>query len=485
MRSAFIAMMSVAIATAGAAQAGPWIEAGDRQARSDVELLAAAGVIRGPVNSWPLPWAQIADAIESANSLPPHLAAAARRLGVLSARAEQRTRYEARAFATNEPALVRDFGATAREEGDVSVRAEHDFGALSISYGVGWRDGQHGNDVHFEPSQAALALGNWALYGGYVDTWWGPGNDGALLFSSNARPFPKIGIKRLSPEPFNFPVLSLLGPWRFDMFAGLLNEERSDFSNPAVIGMRFSFMPVQGLEIGLNRAIQLCGRNRPCSAGTIKDALIGFGDADNTGTLNEPGNQLAGFDISYTRMLGQVAAKLYMEAEAEDEDNVLIDQFGRLAGLTLSGPFGQNGTTWSLGVEFADTLAIKAFGNRRYPGSFYRNFIYTQGFSYRREVIGHSIEGDSKMLSVSASVTDAINRRFYGSLRSVELNRTGSGLNFVSATPEKVNIATLGTEWPTAVGDIRLEARLQDDRPNTPGQSREQAQFEFGWRTRF
>lgn len=485
MRSAFIGVAALAVLAAGTARAGPWLEAGDRQARSDVELLAAAGVIRGPVNSWPLPWAQIATGLESASTLPPHLAAAARRLQVLSARAERRTRYEARAAVTNEPALIRDFGMSAREEGDVSVRAEHDMGSLSVSYGVGWREGQAGNDVHFEPSHAALALGNWALYAGYVDTWWGPGNDGALLFSTNARPFPKVGIKRLSPEPFDFPVLRWLGPWRFDMFAGLLDEERSDFSNPAVIGMRLSFMPVQGLEIGLNRGLQLCGRNRPCGFKTVSDALIGIGDADNTGTFDEPGNQIAGFDISYTRMIGQVAVKAYAEAEAEDEDNVLVDKFARLAGLTLSGPLGQSGTSWNLGVEFADTLAIKAFGKARYPNIVYNNFIYTQGFTYRRQVIGHSIEGDSKMLSVAASVTDARNRRFYGSVRSADFNRTGRGLNNVSATPEKINIATLGTEWPTAIGDVRFEARFQDDRPGTPGRSPSQAQFELGWRTRF
>lgn len=486
MSRSLVAILAATLLTTGA-HASPWAEVGDRQLRQDVEMLKAAGIIRGPVNSWPLPWAQLDQAVAAADdaSLPPHLSMAARRIAVLSERANRRGRYEVRAAATNEPALVRDFGNSARADVDAAVRAEHSFGRLYVSYGVGWRDNQHGKDIHFEPSYAAYALGNWALYGGYVEHWWGPGHDSALLFSNSARPFPKIGIKRLAPVPIDFPVLEWLGPWRFDAFVGLLDEKRNDFNNPAVAGFRFAFEPVQGLEIGLNRALQLCGRGRPCSFGTWTDALVGIGDADNTGTLNEPGNQLAGFDISYTRMIGRVSAQLYVEAEAEDEDNVLIDKFARLGGLTLTGPIGEGGASWQLTAEYADTLAIKAFGRMRYPGTMYNNFIYTDGFTYRDRPIGHSIDGDSEMISVGVAVNDTQNRRWYASYRGVDLNRTSSANNRISANAEKINIGTVGVEWPTQFGDIRLEGRFQDDRPDTPGESKAQGQFELAWRSRF
>ena len=64
-------------------------------------------------------------------------------------------------------------------------------------------------------------LGTWALYGGFVDVWHGPGNCGALLFSNATRPFPKIGIKRLSPDAFDLPVLEWLGPWSLRIDANL------------------------------------------------------------------------------------------------------------------------------------------------------------------------------------------------------------------------------------------------------------------------
>lgn len=472
---------------AGPASAGPWLEAGDRQVRADVELLKAAGLIEGPVNSWPLPWMQVAAGLEAARgqSLPPHIAAAVRRLEILSDRDGQKSRYEAKARVTNRASVVRDFGDSAREDGDVSVRAEHELGKLYISYGVGWRDGQQGKDVHFEPASAALALGGWALYGGYVDTWWGPGHDSALLFSTNARPIPRVGIKRLSTSPIDFPVLRWLGPWKLDVFAGVATENRDDFDNPGIAGIRFAFEPLRGLEIGLNRGLQLCGRERPCGLGTIWDAFVGLGNADNTGTLDEPGNQLAGFDISYTRMVGNVAVQAYTEWEAEDEDNVIIDQFARLAGVTLSGPIGTSGASWTFLGEWSDTLAIKFLGTTRYPGSVYNNSIYTDGFTYRDRALGHSLDGDSKLMTAGLSVTDSRNRRYYGTYRSIDINRTSNARNRVSLNREKFDEIEAGVEWPTAIGDISLEARYDTDAPNTPGVSDSKTAIEFGWRSRF
>src|SRR3546814_2080387 len=103
---------------------------------------------------------------------------------------------------------------------------------------------------HLDQTYAAYKLGNWAVYGGFVEHWWGPGNSGSLLFSTSARPFPKIGFKRLAAHRIDFPVLRWLGPWRFDMFVGDLGNRR-DFDNTKVIAMRFDFAPAPGLEIGL------------------------------------------------------------------------------------------------------------------------------------------------------------------------------------------------------------------------------------------
>ena len=483
-----------ALLFAGTAHAAPWAEVGDRQFRQDIEMLKGAGVIRGPINSWPLPWAQIDNGIAALGDrvLPPHLEAALKRVEALSDRAQQQTTYEVNAMATNDVQLVRDFGGGAREKADVSVRATHDLGALYVSYGVGYRNSQRGRDFHVEPSYAAIKLGNWALYGGYVEEWYGPGHDGALLFSNNARPFPKIGIKRLSPDPINLPVLRWLGPIRLDVFAGALTEKR-DFDNTGIIGIKLGFEPVRGLEIGLNRALQLCGKRRPCSAKTIGQALIGLGNADNTGTFKEPGNQLAGFDISFTRNIGLVTAQVYVEAEAEDEDNFIVEQYARLGGIALSGALGKKGASWQANVEYTDTYGSKLFGGRKYPGSVYNQFIYVDGFTFKRQSIGYSLDSDSRNITVSGAINDTSNRRYYGSVRSAKINITefapyvpgGPVRNRVSSNYETVQVATAGVELPTEYGDLHLEGRIQNDAPNTPGESKVHPAIEIGFRSRF
>lgn len=479
---------------AGAASAGPWADPGDARLRADIELMRSAGLIAGPTESWPLPWAQIDRGLVLAEglALPPGVAAAVRRVQALSDYNRQRNRFRGEVRLTNEPALVRGFQETARGDVDMEVGAEHDLSRLTFGWGLGYiRRGdtpatERGGGVQFRPLFAAMHLGNWAFYGGHVETDWGPSHEGGLLFSTSARPFPKVGFKLLEPRPIRFPVLKWLGPVRFDVFGGVLDEER-DFRNTAVVAMRLEFEPRPGVTVGLNRAMQLCGRGRPCDVRTFVNAFIGLGDADNTGTPDEPGNQLAGFDLAYAFRLGRAGhgGKLFFETVAEDADNILIEQFARRGGGRLHGPIGRSGATYSAGIEYVDSLASNFFGGNKFPGSLYNNFIYTSGFTYDRRPIGFSLDGDTRMLSFDLAVTDARNRRAYASVREANINVSEDLRHRISRSSERFVIATLGTELPTRFGDVRLELRAQGDQPDTPGAKDGTVQVEAGWRTRF
>jgi hypothetical protein len=320
--SRFPIWLAAALLLASAAApslAGPFAEVGDRQLRQDVALLSGAGLIRGPVDSWPLPWAQIESGLNRAKdgrNLPPHLAAAVRRLDRLADYAAKSFTSETRLMGTNDVSTARDFGTLARGRADVSTRVEANTDAISLSLGGGYRSDQPSASWNLEPSQITIRLGNMALYAGSTEQWFGPGVDGALLFSNSARPAPKIGLKRLNPDPIDLPVLRWLGPVRLDIFVSVLNEER-DFKNTLNIGTRVGFTPAQGLEIGLNRAQMLCGQGRPCGLGQIVRSFLGFGNFDNPdpGDQNafsdQGGNQLAGFDISYTHNFKRLMAKAY------------------------------------------------------------------------------------------------------------------------------------------------------------------------------
>ncbi len=521
MRIAAVFLAAAAFAASTAAVAGPFAEVGDRQLRQDVELLKAAGIIKGPIDSWPLPWAQITaglDAVGDGATLDPYLAAAVTRLDRLAMLADQRIAVDARIGATNQVSVARDFGSLARAKFDAAAGVEFNGDVLSIKLGAGVHTGQGGKAYNFEPSQIVVRLDNWALYAGYTEQWFGPGHDGALLFSNSTRPFPKVGLKRLVPDPIDLPVLRWLGPIRLDIFAGVLDEAR-DFRNTVTVGTRLSFAPSPRWEIGLNRAQMLCGRGRPCGLKQITNSFVGLGNSDNPSTgdpaafANQAGNQLAGYDISYTRRFGRIAAKFYAEAEAEDFDNVILEQYGRMIGTTWSGPWGKKGASWTATLEYADTRAAALFngtplekltgGDTVYPGSFYNNSLYTSGFTYNHLPIGYWTAGDSRNLSLSGAVTDIRNRRWYGSVRSVHLNIIDLGnparpifprpdgspgpliSNPVSTSSEKFAIVTAGAELPTPLGDLRLEARYQTDSPSTPGVRADRVGFEVSLRQRF
>ncbi len=507
--SAFLrsVLLALPLTVAAPLAAGPWAEAGDARMVADVEMLKAFGYIPGPVNAWPLPWAQIEAGLEAARADPalsPTLLAARHRLETLAERNRQASRFFVRTSFTNDAALVRGQADTARNPADLTATASHDIGDhLTVTWGGSYvSDGspdqaatEKGNGFSPAPSHAVLRLGNWALYGGYVETQWGAGHDGSLLFSTSARAFPRVGIRRLRPYSIDLPVLRRLGPVSFDLFVGAAREDR-DYDGAGIVGMRFAFQPTPYFEMGLKRGLMLCGKGRPCSLGIIKDALIGFGDADNTGTLNEPGNQLAGFDMSYRRPIGKTGHALILNFDtvAEDADNIIIEQFARQIGIAFTGPASRAGAMYRAGFEYTDTQGSLLMSPLRigwktkrlnFEGSVYNNGIYTDGWTFGGRPLGYSLDGDTRAATLHGQLIDTRNRRWYGSLRSIDMNINEFQNYRISRSRERIKLATAGVEWPTRIGDLRFEGRVQHNAPDTPNDSPTRLQGEFSWTTRF
>ena len=153
-------------------------------------------------------------------------------------------------------------------------------------------------------SYIATRLGNWSASLGQQERWWGPGWDGSLILSTNARPIPAISIDRRVPEPFETKWLSWIGPWSFHSFVGRMEKERT-VSNPYLWGMRGEVKPtiLGGLEVGFFRMIQLGGEGRPEGFSVWVDAFLSqdnYGaNTGNNDRSSEPGNQLAGIDLRW------------------------------------------------------------------------------------------------------------------------------------------------------------------------------------------
>lgn len=473
-----------------ALKADPWTPTDDRLLRTDIELLADYGILRGPLASWPVNWKHVRGALEatSVETLPPFVRDAYLRVQAVAPDRGFRARgwgAELDVAATNQQALVRGYGAQARGDYDAQMRFSGRSGGSYLSLSVGLQDEPFGRNLTFDNAYFAQEVGNWIAYVGTVERWWGAGWSSALMFSTSARPQPQVGFKRNSPDPFKSKWLSWIGPWSIDAFVSLQDESGGRFDNDIIAGLRIDIQPIKGFTFAVKRAIQLCGDGRPCGFSTWVDSLFPIGNADNTGTLNEPGNQMAGFDVRYGGRIGQVAFSLHGELIGEDETDLFPSKFSSLGGVRVSAPWGDDGARWEMIAEYSDTFANRTFIKENFRNTTYSNFIYRDGWRYRGRSLGGSLDNDTRLISLTGQFTDTKNRFYRAAFHHADINSDGTGRHTISLNNEIIHIVEAETIIPTSFGDVRAEIRLQDDEPNTPLSSSFTGAFEVSYQVRF
>ena len=473
-------LLSAAVALAAPAfvaapvQASPWAEVGDNQLRSDIELLAAAGVIDGVTTHWPLPWQSLVRAIQHAtlSRQPASVQAAAQRV-LRRAHGENRAGLSATLTfdATNAPSVVYGFDGMGRGKGQGQLSIGGNAGIFSgrISLG-GFAQGFHGNQLKLMPDGTYLSarLGDTLVYAGYLNHWWGPGQISALSLSNNARPMPQIGIERSSTTASSWPVLNWLGPWQMEFLLGTMDGpriQRDTYYN----ALRFTFNPAPGLEIGLARTEMFCGQGHPCSP--IRD----YFHFANTDTNLDNTNDQGLIDIKYSHVFGGVPAQFYMQLMNEDSSPVVTSGTSHLFGASLFLPVGGENPL-KVTAEYTNSWAthdIFSFGNYFY-GFSYNNGAYPDGMRYRGRTLGFSLDNDSSLLSLQGSWRDAAGRFYELSLHHATIGSSHSlGRNILSPTPVLINMGEARVSLPLAMGErglkLDLAGRLQDEqlRPNS------------------
>ncbi|GIW56017.1 MAG: hypothetical protein KatS3mg082_2421 [Nitrospiraceae bacterium] len=203
------------------ARAEPWAPVNDIQLKNDITTLKEYGIIPGSVTTWPIPWAAISGALARAQgqAYPPHvMAAIARVRAKMPKRADfRRPKASAEAMGTNRARLVRDFGGGARGDFDSRVAVERHWASAYARLAVNFRDDPvDPHDINLDGSYGAVALGNWMLFGGRVEQWWGPGWDAcdAADLEQRPRPLPVVGLGQArSRSPSRRRWLRWIGPW--------------------------------------------------------------------------------------------------------------------------------------------------------------------------------------------------------------------------------------------------------------------------------
>jgi hypothetical protein len=475
------AVLCAAALAAGPATAEPWAAVGDRGLRSDIELLAAHGLIDNLTTTWPIPAGQLRRLQDSAllEKQPVYLRQAARRVlrKLHDPDATRGPDLGGELRFTSQPALVRDFGTEARDKLDLRAGPQWEGEHLAIAVRAGLQS-------HFDGSQArpsldgsyfSALLGNWQLYGGYVEQWYGPGWTSSLILSNNARPFPKIGIMRNDPHAYESPWLHWLGPVQINFFVGLLDGPRTDH-NTYFGSLRITLEPVRNLELALERSTEFCGSNHPCQP---LNAAFHFSNSNDSANKT---NDEATLELKYNGSLGALALSPYVQIMNEDTGPFAHAYASYLGGLSLAGPLGHDGASWRMVTEYADTVpTLNWFGFDKHAfGAAYNNYGYVDGWRYRGRTLGFSLDSDSKLFSLSNQFIDTHGRSWrvvyyraristaqLAGLQPVtppSIAYSSVSYNSVSATPIDVNAVEAGLSIPFRRISFDLAVRGQDKR---------------------
>ncbi len=428
--------------------AGPSIATGDIALRHDIQRLADAGVIKGTVSTWPLAWAPIAADLREVDNeaeLPPAILQSLLRV---RARAEREMRIDefrlhGAASVAEQPTRMRAFQHTPRETAEISGGIAWTGDWLSVELNGQLVDSPaDGEDFRADGSQLAVIIGNFSISANTLDRWWGPGWDGSLILGNNARPIPALSIDRNFTDAFSSKWLSWLGPWDLAVHFGRFESDRH-VPDARFFGMRFNFRPIPSLEIGLSRTAQWCGEGRPCGFDTFVDLLLGKDNVGDAGidAGNEPGNQLAGFDLRWSGRIFARAFAIYGQLIGEDEAGGFPSHYLGQFGMELSGTLG---TRWSYRWfgEFAGTSCAFHQSTEIFNCA-YNHGIYQTGYRYRGRALGHAADNDARLLSTGLILADAQETQWYALVRYGALNRGGTPDSRNSLTPTRQDIASI------------------------------------------
>ena len=218
----------------------------------------------------PISWPDVARdvlAVDAATNLDPVTSAALARVQSAARRAMRShdLQFSTTARGAKRPIELRTFESTPRSEGELDLAASW----MSERFAVNLEATGAANpsdDKSFRPdgSYIGVNVANFMISAGYQERWWGPGWEGSLILSNNARPMPALTIERNYSDAFSSPLLHRIGPWRASVVFAQMESHRTDFDRTRFFAARVTFKPLKQLEIGLSRSAKL-----PATATTV------------------------------------------------------------------------------------------------------------------------------------------------------------------------------------------------------------------------
>ncbi|WP_369071377.1 capsule assembly Wzi family protein [Klebsiella quasipneumoniae] len=419
----------------------------DNDLRNDLAWLSDRGVIHLSLSTWPLSQEEIARALKKAkpsySSEQVMLARINQRLSALKADFRV-TGYTS----TDQPGTPQGFGQTQPADNSLGLAFNNSGEWWDVHLQGNVEGGErisNGSRFNANGAYGAVKFWNQWLSFGQVPQWWGPGYEGSLIRGDAMRPMTGFLMQRAEQAAPETWWLRWVGPWQYQISASQMNQYTA-VPHTKIIGGRFTFSPFQSLELGASRIMQWGGEGRPESFSSFWD---GFTGKDNTGTDNEPGNQLAGFDFKFKLepTLGWPVS-FYGQLIGEDEAGFLPSANMFLGGVEGHHGWGKDAVNWYL--EAHDTRTNMSRTNYSYTHHIYKDGYYQQGYP-----LGDAMGGDGQLVAGKVELITEDNQRWSTRLVYAKVNPENQSIN--KAFPHADTLKGVQLGWS---GDVYQSVRL-------------------------
>ncbi|WP_286262819.1 capsule assembly Wzi family protein [Thalassotalea atypica] len=433
-----LAITTAIISLCPVAHASPWVDTSNIFLRANIQQLADAGIIKTPVTTFPLMWNDIAKDLTTSSimSLPDDLSPAYHYVRH-QLKLAKKNRKSVKANLANQDKRFTSFGEEFRDKNNIQVNTSFLTDRFAFKISTNYTNSpSDGDEIQLDGSYGAFFIGNWVFTAGMQDRWWGPTWDSSLSLTNNARPIPALTLSRKSAIPLTVPFTEIDIPWTVTTFMGQMDDNRV-VNDTLLWGFRLNFKPTEQLEVGVTRLAQWAGDGRPSDLSTFIDVLKGLDNCGGTGPSEEecaagqePGNQLAGYDIRYSMAIFDHPFAVSFTSFAEDGDSkgglsILGEERYQIGLESQLHVFNQ---AWKVYIEGADTYATCRDG-RNGPGDstvgdcYYEHHIYQTGMRYNGRSVGNLYENDATSLVAGAISQSNSNTQVELKFRWLQLNK--------------------------------------------------------------
>jgi hypothetical protein len=192
------------------------VEAGNQALRDDLQWLIDRRVINLSTSTWPIPLSALEAALsdrkrEGLSRGDVHALLTVERY----VKRQQETSYGLTVDVNTDstPQLGFDKRAHAKTEGSAYLQASSGAFAGKLQVNGLYRPltGKQSR-MTLEGSYVSATFLGQVVYAGQLSHWWGPGQDGSLIWSNAGTAIPGIGLRRGTERAFETPWLSWIGP---------------------------------------------------------------------------------------------------------------------------------------------------------------------------------------------------------------------------------------------------------------------------------